>query len=119
MYYFQEYKKKEKPAYMPVIRMTESFNLCPEYFTDEFKAALDIISADGFISGQMMPALEALVLGPLLDRLGSYCRMDPEGGLKTAIEMADLLKKVRSDDALFPQSQIAMIIRCTEDKTSE
>ncbi len=104
---------------MPVIRMTESFNLCPEYFIDEFKAALDIVSTDGFISRQMMPALEALVLGPLLDKMSSYCRMDPEGGLKTAIEMADLLKKVRSDDVFFPQSQIAIIMRCTEDKTSE
>ena len=42
MYYFQEYLKKEKPAYMPMIRMTESINLCPEFFTDEFKAAMDL-----------------------------------------------------------------------------
>ena len=119
MYYFQEYLKKEKPAYMPIIRMTESFNLCPEYFTDEFRAALNILSENDVLSRQAIPALEALVLGPLLDRLSSYCRMDPEGGTKTAKEMAELLRKVRSDDASFPRSQITMIMRCTEDTVSD
>ncbi|MBQ3411466.1 MAG: hypothetical protein IJG67_00375 [Oscillospiraceae bacterium] len=99
--------------------MTESFNLCPEYFTDEFRAALNIISEDDVVLQQMIPALEAFVLGPLADKLRSYCRMDAEGGRKAADEMADLLRKVRSDDISFPQSQIMMIMRCTEDKGSE
>lgn len=112
MYYFQEYLKKEKPAYMPMIRMTESINLCPEFFTDEFKAALRIIADDGFISHRYIPAFEAFVLNPLLERLKSYCGMDPEGGRKIAREMTALLEPVKSDDAFFPMPQIGMIMVC-------
>ena len=110
MYYFQEYLKKEKPAYMPVIRMTEGINLCPEFFTDEFKAALRIIADDGFISHKYVPAFEAFVLHPLLEKLNSYCGMDPQGGRKVASEMTALLEPVKSDDVLFPTAQIGMIM---------
>jgi hypothetical protein len=109
MYYFQEYLKKEKPAYMPVIRLTESINLCPEFFRDELRAALKIISDDGFISEKTVPALEAFVLNPLLDKLRSYCRMDQDGAKMIAEEMADMLRTLRSDDQSFPAAQIGLI----------
>ena len=115
MYYFQEYLKKEKPAYMPVIRLTESINLCPEFFRDELRAALKIISGNGFISRNTIPALEAFVLNPLLDKLRSYCRMDQEGARMIADEMAVMLKTVQSDDDTFPMTQISLITTCVEE----
>ena len=119
MYYFQEYLKKEKPAYMPVIRLTESINLCPEFFRDELRAALKIISDNGFISDKTIPALEAFVLNPLLDKLRSYCRMDQEGARMIADEMAVMLKTVQSDDESFPAAQIGLITDCIEGALQE